>query len=703
MAIDYTNYDYQALKDRITELYKDSKGMGEGYEGSTGQTLIQLLADTTDSLHYMLERRSQESFTSSARLDSSVWMAASGVGYVPRRSVSARGVLELELRDSDGNVDYAEYEVRIPYGTKVTFDGENFIVAEDAVIKEGDSKTTIMVMEGVKRTDSFNFSESPYKDSGFLEIPEYQDIEEFSLRVVDGQGDEYVFVDEVDNNGFRAGSLSFAPEGYRGYDIRFTREAMRLVFGDGKFGKKPSGLIHVSWIESKGSDVDIIQTGLNFEFETDTITDTRPSIPKRQYFYSLKNSTPVDGGTMPETMEEIRDNIAAFVRSNDRAVTNADYEFRVRKSGIGGIRDVAVFGEEENGSIIFTMNNVYVAYAKDNKTPLNASQKKDLADYLSRYKVNTTHVVFKNAIETPIRLNIDFRRNSNLPISNQQLYNELLDRVDEYFSIRPGVIGKPFQYSEFLSYLQKLKMTFGGVTYDMTDYVYISVGAFFPFTVPTPSYDGVIELSYEYPVNAGDVWSVVVNGQTFSVNVTGSDTVDTLVSKMKNELFAGTPFIVGTEKPNQIRITHPENKGTFTVSVVAGDIIDYVLWKQFLKLPQSVSGGVTRTEPQVVAGSVVIKDKNDVPLMSDEAVNGRFTSLTGYFFPEAIIDYNKAFIEIPTLPNGTYFVEYQQNDFKNFEVALDGYVSYRPFPSWDQLNDPSFNDRTMSSINLLDR
>lgn len=699
---DLTRYNYEELVDRITRLYESNTGSGNGFQGSTGQMLIELLADVTDHLHFMLERRSQEAFSSIARLESSVWMAASSIGYVPRRNVSSRGVLRITLKDSLGNVIPAEYDINIPYGTVVTFNEENFIVAEDVSVSAGDTTATMEVLQGIRRTASFNFSASPYNEDGFITLTDYQNIEEFSLRVGADGGVQYNYVDEVDNSGFRAGALSFAPKNYPGYDIRFSRDGMRVVFGDGRFGRRPETTVSMNWIESKGAEVSIIQENLPFEFETETIQDSRSTIPAKNYFYTLENISPINGGTNSETIEEIRDNIAAFVRSNDRAVTNSDYEFRVRKSGLGGIRDVNVYGERENDSIIFTMNNVYVVYVNEDKTELNAAQKNALTDYLDRYKVNTTHVIFKEALQTPIRLGIDFKRHPSLPISNQQLYNEILKRIDEYFAVNEGVIGRNFQYSEFVCYLQNLKLTFNDIDYQMTDYVYVSASAFFPFTVPTPAYDGIIELSYDYEINAADTWSVVVDGVTHSVNVQLNDNVETLVAKMRSRLFAGTPYMIALEEPNQIRIRHPNPQGTFTVSAAAGDLIEFTIFRQLLQLPLVAAGAVTGSTPQMKQGTMVIKDSDDQALMEDKGGNGVFESLDGFFFPDALIDYQKALMQLPTVPNGGYYVEYQQNDFQNFSVAFDGYITYSDFPSWEELNSPSGTRVFFSYLNLLD-
>ena len=111
---DYTNLDYTDLLARITQLMSETDGFTDAYESSSGQALIQLLADSVDALFFMLQRRSQEVFLDTARLDSSIITHASELGYRPRRNVSSSGTLLLEIVDTDGNPVAALGNIFIP-------------------------------------------------------------------------------------------------------------------------------------------------------------------------------------------------------------------------------------------------------------------------------------------------------------------------------------------------------------------------------------------------------------------------------------------------------------------------------------------------------------------------------------------------------------------------------------------------------------
>lgn len=687
MTIDYTNYDYQSLKNRITELYKDKPGLGQGYEGSTGQTLIQLLADVTDSLHYKLERRSQEVYTATARLESSVWAAVASYGYRPRRAVSASGRLLLELLDEDGNPYPSEGNIEIPYGKKIFFDGVTFTPVEDYVIREGESSIEIDVIQGEVETQEFVFGED---DTPQIEVKDFKDIEEYSINISTNQG-KWVDVMEPEN-GVRLRAINFADETMPVYDIRYTANKMRIIFGDNTFGMKPTGKMNVSWLRSKGAEVNVVRTGREFEFEDDVLFDDVMVTPANEYEYRLTNISPVRGGSSHESIPEIRRNFPDYIRSNDRAVTNLDYEFWAMKSGIGGILDVKAYGEAETNNLVFSMNNVYLSYVTSDRQRINIEQEKFLREYVDQVKVNTTHLVIRPAMRLSLGVNVDFKRHPSLPISNSQLYNELRARIYDYFRICRGSIGRGFQHSEFVEYLQNLTILFNGITYQMTDFVRVSVDGVFPFSIPSPMYDGILTLDTDYPINNGDVWSVKLDGTVYSVTVQSGDTIGIIVNRMRQVLFENSNLMFATPDSNQIRITHPDTEGTYDIEIVESDLSSFTTFSQEFNVPRA-NNRPRVNEELLLRGSAKIIDSDGNVLLEDNG-EGSFEGIA----PSSGIDYTKCRFQYPGLTDGNYFFLFQQNEWQNFNVTNESYIDIMPI--FKEGDDP--NDFFLSSINILE-
>lgn len=691
MSKDYTDYDYESLVDRMTTLLAAQPGWGQGYASSTGQTLIELVADTTDALHYMLERRSQEAYTSTALLTSSIWAAASEAGYRPRRKVSPTGTLRLTLVDDAGATITTDGNINIPYGKKITFNGEEFAVAEDYILSAGGSTIDIKVIQGSLVSETHNFSTEPLATDKYIAFTDYKEMEEFSLKVVgDGVTYEDVF---KSSNGLRVRALSYAAANQTLYDLKFARREMRVVFGDGIFGAAPTGDITFSWIKSKGSEVDVLAVGQAFKFDSDTLTDDVVVVPENEYLYTLTNTTPIRGGKEEEKVEEIRDNLRAFVRTNDRAVTNFDYEFWSLRSGIGDIVDVKAYGEHERDSLIFGMNNVYFTYATGDGLDLNATQVTDLRAYLDQVKVNLPHLVFRPAERINLGVVVDFRREPNLPISNSQLYRILRDKIRAYFAIDKDSIGRGVQHSEFVKHLQALQFEFNGVVYDLTDFVKVKLTGMVPFTIPLDVYDGVLELSNAYTPSSGDVWTVTVDGVDFIVVAVSTDTVATLVEKMKAAIFASTTLMLTTPQSNQLRIRHPATTGTFTVSVGGGDLSAVTTFSQWIQIPRN--GGADAGANQILPGSVEIVDANGNTFMSDDGA-GLLVDAGGTY-ADVEIDYVESRFEAPSIPAGSYYISYQQNSYQNFAVTREALITNMPIREGiDPVADYFF-----SRINLL--
>lgn len=672
MSKDLTNYEFEGLVSHITDLYKANDGLADTYDSATGQLLIQLLADVADNLHYKLERRSQENYTSTARLESSIRAAVSSIGYRPRRKVSSTGTVLVELLDSEGNPVVSQGNINFLHGTSIFFDGIEFVVDSDHTIVAGESSIDIKVKQGRYVSEVFNFNELPYSSQNYVEFSDSVNKEEHSIVISDDDG---VYSDVLSGeSGLRIRSMSFADSNTAVYDIKNTKAGMRIEFGDGIFGKKPKGNVKVSWVESDGGSVNIVKTGLSFKLDSSILTDDVPVNPPNRYTYTIENITPIRGGQDEESIEDMRHNVQSFLRTNDRAVTNFDYEFWTKRSGIGNISDVNVYGESETNILIFTMNNVYISYATADRLPLTVNQVQDLRNYLNNIKMNTTHLVFKPADFVYLGMDVKFKRHPSLPITDAQLYKIVRDNINSYFSIKTGSIGKEFQHSEFIEYLQNLKVTFNDIIYRITDFVSVSIEGVMPLLMPQDTYDSIIEIN-DYTVVANDVWSVIIDDIPYTVVATSLDTVESIIDKMQQKIFEGTSLMLAKPNPNQIRIKHPDFIGTYTISMGAGEISQYAGFKQLIKLPRSTNEHNQHVN-QILPGSVKIVTSNGSVIMEDNG-EGLLVSPDNTY-PSVDIDYSMANFEYPAIPQGEYFVKFKQNNYQNYSVTRDSVLDVMP-------------------------
>jgi len=678
--MDYTQYDYQSLVSEITSRLAEKEGWGEGYQSTTGQMLIQLFADSTDALMYMLERRVQEAFIPTALLESSIYAHASELGYRPRRTVCNTGTVRLSISEP------AEADINIPKYTKLTYNGEyDFVTTESKFIPAGGTFVDIPIKEGKLVTLKIQPDDENLNEFGDIVIEDYLNIDQYSLEV-DDNGEKYFDVEEAENDLYNYGSLSYAGSEDTVYDIKYGVDGMRIVFGDDVFGRYPKGTITVSYIETGGMIDPILSDGIEFSFEKDYLYDENTAIPRKQYEYTLVNITPIRGFSVHESVEEIARNAPEYARANNRAVTKSDYEFWGVRSGIGGIVDVSAFGEEESGSLIFNMNNVIMTYITSDETPINTEQEISFRTYMNRYVPLTTHIVVDEAKKIEAVLNVKFKKNTQVPITLEQAYIEIKSMFEEYFKIERGSIGGALQHSELVKHVQEKIVEINGVKYELTDFVKIEIQPQYELDLPLPSYNLYVYLDTNYIPSSGDVFSLVIDDTPVSITVSSGDTQEDVVGKMSNEIKNNPAFelltAIGVSGSGvqflRIQSKYPDQ--VFYIDTNAGTIANSVTTNKKLKLPASKIYNTT-LEDMIVPSSVSIIDEDGVVKFQDDG-NGVMVSMTGG--ASFTIDYRTAELINPYVEDTTktHYVRFQQDEFQNIQAAKDSVIVLSKFADY---------------------
>lgn len=701
--MDYTNYEYEDLVARITELYKTKEGMGDGFSSSTGQTLIELLADSNDNLMYMLERRVQEAFMQTARLESSVWAHASEVGYRPTRAVAASGILSLCLKDADNNNTLAAQQITIPKGTKITGrQGGDFVTTEDVIFSIGEGQKNIPVKQGKEEIHTFNFNQEPYTSIGEITFNEYHDIDEYSLIVTEGNEEYYdiQYPPESASEFTNITSLNFAGENDELYDILYRMDGMRIIFGDGIFGKKPTGAVRVRFLRTEGDEVAYMTRGNRFDFETETINpDFISAIDAPEYKYDMINIREIQGGSSHESFDDIKKFSSSYVRTANRAVTSTDYEFWVEKSGIGDIVDVRAYSEHDTGDLIFTMNNVYISYLTSSGLGMNLVQKTQMRNFLDRHKTLTHHLVISEADKISIIANIFIRKNRNVPTTNSHFYEIVKSKVDEYFKLQNGSIGRFVQHSEFVKYLQNSTFNLNGIDYSITDYVRVDFVGEYDLQMPPEVFEVSFEINNSYTPTTGDTFILSLDGELFQVGVFNSDSIYDILSKMRDLIFLESTagYLValdGEGNDAKLFVRSRARNEIFSVNINNGTISDSVEYNIIHQIPipeSDVSVG-----NKILPNTIQIVDQDSEVIFEDDG-QGMMIPVDLSFGSPFKIEYDKARMSSPRILDGDYFVRFQQNDYMNFRGNYKTAVLLSPIA--DKLNE----DPLKSTIAIIER
>lgn len=666
MAFDVTKYDYDELVAEITNIVQETDAWKDAYMSSTGQVLIQALASVVDRLHYMLERRTQENFYLTARLDSSIHALSYQSGYRPRRRVSATGTLAMTLFDDSGQVAPKD-QIVIPKYTNVNFDGVNFVVTDEHIIRSTSTfPYEIEIMEGKVRTATFDPSESgsTLKEKGYVTLGDFKQIEENSLEVTTST---QVFTDVSKSVGDEPPleSLSFADATTDAYDVRVAGDGLRVLFGDGVNGRKPEGTVTITWIESEGENVEVLSTGSSFSFDFDKFVDSAPVVPALEYTYELVNSTAITGGQEAESAEQIKRRAPDYVRTAGNAVTKHDYAFWTLRSGIGDIVATSAYGENELGSLFSNMNNVYITYLTSTGSELSAEDEQKLREYIDVYKVVTVHTVFQKAELLLAQLRIRAKRAPSLTASNSEIYQRIKEAIASRFQFDDESLGQPIYHSNIVDLLVGLTGTFNGVEKNILDFVHVDINALYEFNVPVVGYQQEVKIK----TGAGEHVLKITHGDEQHTHTASDGTISEIV----NSLAAS----INTAHEN-LTATPDTNNGTITISVNNNDAFlitnegssDRQNTEILLDLSVPVPDMVNEENVnQIIPGSVeIVTDSNSV-LATDDG-NGNIYNGT--------IDYKTGKMTFPMQDDGTLYVRFQQNENNNINVNIRSAVGLLP-------------------------
>ncbi len=522
---DYTRYEYDDSVQRMTDKLSAKDGWGDGYDSSMGQVLIQLVADTTDHLHYMLERRTTESYMFTARTRSAVLQKASERGYHYQRVLGNRGFIQVLITTA------ASANIIIPKFSVFTLEDITYVSTSEVFIPTGLSEVLVPVVQGSLINQTITQSDLD-ADGDFIIEKDFDYIDENAILLVSDSFE----LSPVWKSTKRAMSFVSATDNF--YDVRYGYDGMRFIFGDGKFGRQPQGNIQLTYVKVNPDDQPINSLNNEFEFGFDLL-----DVNGNTYTGTARNQTRIYNKQEPESNDSIKKNAALEHNSSARAVSGEDNVYWILNSGIGEIIDARVTGENEVNTYVYNTNNIYLNYVKAGNVDLNATEKQELRDYLKNLAIVNPHYVIQKAEELLLSVGLSVKKDRLLDISLADYYQLLKLFLEDYFSIKRGAIGARYEHSDIIRDLYKLEVVRNNITYKLVDFLRLDIDLLYPFSVPVSNKEVLVRLSNETPKINGTVFSLDVGGIICSVPIFSTDDNLDILYRMRDYVFANTPYL----------------------------------------------------------------------------------------------------------------------------------------------------------------
>jgi hypothetical protein len=379
MSTNFYDLDFQTLKTAFKNFVKSEGYFADyNFEGSAINHLLDVFAQSIMYHAFYLNMATNELFLDSAQLNDSVYKIANMLNYLPSRKKAA-SITVAVTNSSGASILIPKYSA-FTMGTVVLTAMENFTVpvgTSNITLYEGTWTTKEFISDGTD-FQRYELTDKNSIDNDFFYVFVYPYDEGTSSYTVDT-----TIWTLINKNTFTVGGKNYYLEQLDKFWVKFD---------NGTICQKPelTDKVIVSYLKTSGD---------TYNGNTGTITLTSSFTGSTSLAFSAGTNALING-VDEEAIESIRLNAPQFYVSNNRAVTESDYNAIIKKySYYSALDDAFVWGgqrERVNGSgqIIGTGTNYDVGYVywtglKSNLDYLSNSDITNIEAFLENYRILT--------------------------------------------------------------------------------------------------------------------------------------------------------------------------------------------------------------------------------------------------------------------------------------------------------------------------
>lgn len=223
------------------------------------------------------------------------------------------------------------------------------------------------------------------------------------------------------------------------------------------YGQAPSNTtLTVSYLVGGGvqsnvnkGDLTVIQR-VEFDEDSTIFTPQQLSLYNRmKSTIAVENEEPASGGRGAETIEEIRENALANFASQNRAVTNKDYQVRILSlpPKYGGVAKAFVGPYGKTDSRTFAINAYVLGYDSNKKlTTLNQAVKENVKTYLNEHRMLTDGVNIIDGFVINVGVNFEIRVYGGY--NKREVLVKCINNITDHFNIDNWTFNMPINISE---------------------------------------------------------------------------------------------------------------------------------------------------------------------------------------------------------------------------------------------------------------
>jgi hypothetical protein len=451
--LNYTNQDFWSMKTRLVEFtrQKFSNDFADFVESSIAIMLIENWSFIADTLSFKMDQIANEIFIDTVTELENAFRLAKLVGFEPQPPIAARSLWTASLNNSilSDCVIPTPFNITVNAGgTAITVelfpaDSDNNPIFDDQIVIPAGNlvNASVVGLEGSTRRINTVGNGIVGQTITLAESPVIFD----SIRVyVDGVKWQQVpfFTDSQPRREYRVE-----------YDSTYTAF---VIFGNNRAGLIPNqgSNILIVYRQGGGSVGNIVSGTI----EKQAIVNV-PGIPYG-IPVSFRNYTKGEFGYDGDTIDDIRNKLPAWSRSQNRAVTGLDYktltdQFATPYQGQIGKSTAVLRNHGCSGNII----DIYILARNgvDGLQEASSDLKVSLENYLNNVKMITDFICIRNGFVVAVDITIDITMDRLYKKFEEEFKVKIQRRINQFFAISNWEFGEQLKEIDITKVLSDLK------------------------------------------------------------------------------------------------------------------------------------------------------------------------------------------------------------------------------------------------------
>ena len=421
-VINLVDLDFNKFKDTLKSYAREQKLFKDyDFDGSNMSVINDILAYNTYHNAFYLNMLFSEMFLDSAQLRNSIASHVKDLNYVPRSFRSAKAIVDINITPI-ATTTVVTIPKNQPFSTRVNSQTFQFVTAENIVVTNQNqgifTATDIEIYEGTYLVDTFYANYAIERQRFVLSNPT---VDTSSLTVVvsdDGGATTYTLATSF--LGLDANSKVFFLQAAE-------NDKYEISFGNGVIGTRPKNgsTIYVEYRICNGE----LPNGA-FEFTNDRNIGDTGAVTISAVRDSEGNVIRASGGSVHESLDDIRFNAPKHYQTQERAITVNDYKILLKKQ-FPEINALAVYGGETLSSPQY--GRVFIACDLFGFDGIPSFKKDEFSKWLRNKMPISVEPIFIDPEFTFGRLDMVVRYDQNrTDLTAADIETRVLDRVVTY-------------------------------------------------------------------------------------------------------------------------------------------------------------------------------------------------------------------------------------------------------------------------------